>query len=283
MPVSTFTAYPDNGSLASFNDFGSKVSSALQAAGLVKTNDTGQIDWATNTAYPNNVAGVSIGYEIYRFSDTLQDSAPVFLKIEYGSFGNSSISTGFGITIGSGSDGAGNITGIIYSRTTVGTGTAASTRYNSFVSVGAGRIIIGMNINSSNNTFYGVAIERHHDDTGIDIDTGVNVVSVANAGKYSQCCFFSRTSPNRLSGWGCIVPPSGSGALSPDINVYPVRCWTPGEGYPLHSVMAYVSTDFTPGATYSITNYDGISRTYIAVALIAVAYGGTGYAMLRYD
>jgi hypothetical protein len=79
-------------------------------AGLTRTADTGQIaDVNTLTAPATNLIFV---YSVYRFNDSLQGSAPVFFKIEYGKSTKYTVY----VTVGTGSDGAGNITGIIYPR-----------------------------------------------------------------------------------------------------------------------------------------------------------------------
>ena len=68
---------------ADFRAWGLELSNAMQTAGLVKESTvTGQINWATVNA-PGAINTVA-GYEVYRFNDALQATAPVFIKIEYG-------------------------------------------------------------------------------------------------------------------------------------------------------------------------------------------------------
>jgi len=67
---------------AEFRTWGSGIAAALQACGLVKTSDTGQIDWATVTR--PGASHTAAGYEIYRFNDSLQATKPVLIKVEYG-------------------------------------------------------------------------------------------------------------------------------------------------------------------------------------------------------
>jgi hypothetical protein len=67
---------------AAFRAMGVAVNASLAAAGLTQTSDTGQINWTTVTA---PVAGnTDAGYEVWRFSDTLHSTVPIFLKIYYG-------------------------------------------------------------------------------------------------------------------------------------------------------------------------------------------------------
>jgi hypothetical protein len=65
-----------------FRSWGSSISSLLDSAGLVQTSDTGQINWGS-VNHPS-VASSSAGYEIWRFNDSLQSTAPIFIRLEYG-------------------------------------------------------------------------------------------------------------------------------------------------------------------------------------------------------
>lgn len=134
MAVASFTAKAASSTDALLRDWGSKLSAAIQAVGLVKTSDTGQIDW--NTV----VNGSTIrGYEIFRFNDTLQATAPIFLKLEYG---GSNAYVMFKTTVGKGSDGAGNITGILHAAlSTANGGQDETTDYVSYVSSGDGSML----------------------------------------------------------------------------------------------------------------------------------------------
>ncbi len=85
------------------------LSDALTAAGMPKTSDTGQVDWTTVTL---PAVTVYTAYEIRRFNDAEQATEPIFFKIAYG-FTNVSTTSHptVRITVGRGSDGAGNLTG----------------------------------------------------------------------------------------------------------------------------------------------------------------------------
>lgn len=95
---------------AKLRSWGSAISAALVASGLTVTADTGQVNWATVT-HPGAI-NTKAGYEIYRFNDSLQGANPIYFRIDYGTGAPAS---GAGpctwLTVGTGSDGAGNITG----------------------------------------------------------------------------------------------------------------------------------------------------------------------------
>jgi hypothetical protein len=109
MSAANFTVAGDNGNDAGFRAWGSAVSAALAALGFVQTADTGQINWTTVTR-PLAI-NTAQGYEVWRFADTLQATAPIFVKLEYGSGVSAIVTPGLWVTVGTGSNGAGTITG----------------------------------------------------------------------------------------------------------------------------------------------------------------------------
>jgi hypothetical protein len=111
---------------AGFRVIGSNISSNLGSVNpgiLTQTADTGQANWATATR-----AGVP--YEIWKFTDSI---GTLYFKIEYGA-----VSTQFAmfLTIGTGSNGSGTITGILSTREQLNCGNApisTTTPYSSFM------------------------------------------------------------------------------------------------------------------------------------------------------
>jgi len=114
MATNNYSTVIEHSSDATFRAWGSALSAALAAVGLTQTSDTGQIDWATVTRPGTNTAA---GYEIWRFNDTLQATAPIFIKIEYGT-GSLAFAPQAWLTVGTGSDGSGTITGQSSTRST---------------------------------------------------------------------------------------------------------------------------------------------------------------------
>ena len=94
--------------------------------GLTQTADTGQMAVPCVSAVPaiNTLAG----YYVFSFNDTLQGTAPIFLRLD---FGTGSVATLplIEITVGTGSNGAGTITGL---------GSAAINKFGVSVSVAPG-------------------------------------------------------------------------------------------------------------------------------------------------
>lgn len=135
------TIYFDSTTDEAFRLWGSRISQALSACGLIKTADTGQINW-TSVARPvdTSVGEKIIGYEMWRFDDALQATLPVFIKVEYGAgkwYNATRVTQNYNVpvifvTIGTATDGAGNLTGTLTSsRFRVGGGSIYSTNTTS--------------------------------------------------------------------------------------------------------------------------------------------------------
>lgn len=92
---------------AAFREWVGEFSDALDAIGLIQTSDTGQIDIPTAT---RPAISTLAGYQIRRFNDSLQAAAPIFIKFHFGTGSGNSNAPETQITVGTGSDGAGNLT-----------------------------------------------------------------------------------------------------------------------------------------------------------------------------
>lgn len=103
---------------AKFRTWVQAVHDAVAASGMIQTTDTGQINPVT-VARPTAAVTLA-GYEIWRFNDALQNTAPIYVKLSYYTGNNASGNNpSTRVQVGRGSDGAGNLTGL-------NTGTAIS-------------------------------------------------------------------------------------------------------------------------------------------------------------
>jgi hypothetical protein len=123
---------------AGFRAWGSAISTRLATGGLVKVIATGTVNWTTVTK-PATV-GEKTGFEIWCLNDALQATAPVFVRIDYGSKTNTGgLSDGVGIWIQAGTthDGAGTLGGQVTASRYCGVdtveGTIAGVRAQAFV------------------------------------------------------------------------------------------------------------------------------------------------------
>ena len=95
---------------ATFRTWITELSGQLDDVGLTVAADTGQINLATATRPGTNTAA---GYQIRYLNDSLHGSKPLYLKIELGT-GSAASYPAIWITAGSGTNGAGTITGTTY-------------------------------------------------------------------------------------------------------------------------------------------------------------------------
>lgn len=126
MATSTWSTALLHDTDANFRIWGKKISDEFQAmSGLVKTGDTGQVDWTSVlTVRPGTSADG--GYEIYYLNDSLHSTSPIYIRFDFGT-STSTTRPRLRWTIGSGSDGAGVITGTALSAVEICTGQAGPT------------------------------------------------------------------------------------------------------------------------------------------------------------
>jgi hypothetical protein len=166
---------------AEFRAWGSEVSGQLSSVGttsscLTQTADTGQINWVTVNRPGTNTAA---GYEIWQLTDSLGVSAPIYLKIEYGTA--STNQPGMWITVGTGTNGAGTLTGSTSTRMAWHQGsTPGSTvlSYPNYVSNEEGHVGVflkGGSASSSTRPMGFFAVERPCDPDGTMRSDGIVV------------------------------------------------------------------------------------------------------------
>jgi hypothetical protein len=268
MATSTFSAAPINDTDAHFRAWGKGISDALAACGLTKSSDTGQIDWAT-VSKPG--AGSTMqGYEIWKFTDSLQTTAPIYVKIQYGSQSTTN-NPGLVIDIGHASDGAGNLTGITATQRTFGCSGSSSTAYSSFVSSDGGRINIafcpGM---GASFCFY---IERTKDDNGAATGDGIDFVILgANGGTGygSQQYLPAVGAPNPSTpntSFFCASPAAGTGAYGTSIGLFPIFPFIGYAANPSLGALAYFSADIGAGGTLITVTMYGATHTFVTAGL----------------
>lgn len=174
----------DQNSDAGFRAWGSELSARLAAAGLVKTSDTGQINWATAT---RAAANSNAGYEIWRFADTQQGTAPIFFRLDYGS-GSSQNIPRIRLTVGTSTDGAGTITGTAGAVRTISASSGTTTgvsNFPSYLCVVDGYVGLAWKTSGSSSGQYawaGFAICRSCDADGVPDARGALVLYHSNSG-----------------------------------------------------------------------------------------------------
>jgi len=156
----------DTSTDAAWRVWGLAIHNALVALGtLVQTADTGQANWATATR-----AGTA--YEMWRFNDALQSTAPVYIKFLFGTSGSQPQLT---IQATTGTNGAGTLTGngtFAWAANLTFTATAQQYYFSSTTS----RLTMWMEADASHGAGGNGAIwtfERPHDNAGAETGTGI--------------------------------------------------------------------------------------------------------------
>lgn len=280
------TVIPSNSSDALFRTWGSAISAKLLSAGWVKTSDTGQINWVTVTA----PAGVSTaqGYEIWRMADTLQSVAPIFLKIEFGSFTVALGNPAIWITIGTGSNGSGTLTGPVLARRTVGCNLTA-TLVNWYWSGDTHRFCFAIS-GAAGNTSLVFSIERILDNTGALTSEGATLI-VRTGGAWEQIVWSVLTGPYTAA-WETslgALPPTVApwGVYGTEVSMYPIYhhkgVYLP---YGMNG-FAYFDATLTAGSPVTFTVY-GAVHTFMPLGTTGFAAAfrtnlGTSAYMMRYE
>ncbi len=275
MTTQAFTSVIDHSSDAGFRAWAQELSNALVAAGLVRAADTGQINFSTVTRPGTNTAG---GYEIMRFNDSLQATAPIFLKIEYGT-GSSAANPQCWITVGTGSTGSGTLTGQTSTRTPWTFGSAlysTVTAYPSYVCVAPGHVGVAWKLGAySGNAGFGfLAIVRTHDTAGAPTGTGFVVYFSPTSGivlnsQSVRTAVTAATYPVTTS--NCIIPGQPLASLvGSSIQVYANFAISP-QVWTLPTLASVILTEAPPNTTLSVAMVGSTPRTLLSIG------GGSGF------
>lgn len=150
---------------------------SLIAAGATQTSDTGQINTTTVTK-PVSTNTYSSAGAMFRFSDTLQATKPVFIKFTFG-VGSVATNIRIGMQVGTATDGAGSLTGVQVSAALGDVG--ANTGASFYASCGTDRLAfhwLGASPSGSGTCVIG----RTKTEAGADASDGVMIYRSGNAG-----------------------------------------------------------------------------------------------------
>lgn len=262
---------------ATFRLRGKQLSDAYVAMGLVRRTsgeDSGQIDWAT-VMWP--VAGTSAGYEIFRFADTLQATAPVLIKITWGSPSYRDKIRQI-VQVGVATDGAGTFLGL---KTTARTLNDESSYIPSicYISGSTNRLCAWMSVQYVDaNRAHMFAIERTHDAAGNDTAEGVLWLVYSNAEA-------ALTNIGALSFVGgeigvetklsCLLPSVGSGSIGTQTSVYPIFAAPVTFPNPMLNHVVMFQNNCTGGVPVLVSLL-GASRLYLPLYT-----GGSDYNFMK--
>lgn len=282
---SSYTVFNDHTSDANFRIWGKAISDNMTAVGLTQTSDTGQINWATVVRAGTNS---NAGYEIRAFSDTLQSTRPVYIRIDFGT-GSSTSSPRLQWSVGTGTNGAGTLTGVILATVTdtmFATGAGSTTNYTSLMYCDGSSFAWFHNIDytgaPTSTTPGWFMIERSRDSSGTATSEGVwwfykaYSTSIGNFAVYP----WSGQSWTATGSHPCFMHPkpinSSSSSLNDGTNTYLASFATVGTDTRWYSKMliSYAWADFAQATTFTATHL-GTSRTFKAVGLGSFSCRGT--------
>lgn len=269
MTTSLYSTTWEHTSDATFRDWGSALSAAFLAVGLTQTADTGQINWTTVTRPGTNTAA---GYEIYTFSDTLNATKPVYMKIEYGTTANTSM-PGMWATVGTGSNGAGTITGTVSARQQLSTNAnigSTVTSYPTYVCYKDGHFAFALKVGSANTTQAHaiMCVTRTSDSAGADSGDGIAFyygITRTSALSQQPISFLTSTAYTAHTQYslrvGAVTSSSFGGS---NFQVYKHFTITP-QCTPLIGIASVLTAELGAGATFSLALVGATARTYLGL------------------
>jgi hypothetical protein len=292
MTTATTTVIMSNSSNANFRAWGSWMSSTLTTLGFPKTADTGQVDWTTVTA--PGAGSTSSGYEIRTFNDSLQSTSAVYFKLEWGSGTNASTPQMW-ITVGSGSDGAGTITGsATVARATITNGAFVATSslttpsYAFADSAGTGfAFAMWPSGDTSSNAGWVFGLERWRDSSGSALSAGVTCYqscsgnSAGTAAFQRTICYLGGATQASGATTMLVLVPNTSYTnaafftASQGTTLYPQPVWSAWHQRlygPSQLFLALGQSDVSSGSTFSVNHY-GTSRTFLSLGPGHATYG----------
>lgn len=245
---------------ADFRAWGSGLAAQFAAMGLVKTADTGQIDWTTALRPATN--GFA-GYEMWRFNDALQTTKPVFVKVEYG-IGGGADRPGLRVQVATGTNGAGVLTGQLGTQRSMQSGASktAGATLASYCSGGQNRLNLVTNLDPSTATFaMGLFIERTKGTDGVVTGDGIVTFTISNnsSGTYQVIPFAGSipavSTANMAIGFDGMASAAGAlVALNPTMAAVGKALFA--------SWLVYKHADIGELATFTLNHLGGL-RTYM--------------------
>lgn len=194
---------------ATFRAWGLDLSTLFDTIGFTQSGDSGQINWVTVTRPGVSTSG---GYEIRYLDDSLHGTAPIYVKLEFGT-GNNAAYPALWITVGTGTDGAGTITGTVFARELCRNSNSALastvTAYPTYACLTEGAVWFALKA-GARNYVTGWALLRTNDATGAPDGRGVviyrgpnnNSHYAAQASVYVFATGYAKSSTDAMSVYG---------------------------------------------------------------------------------
>lgn len=285
-----YVAYtPDTTTLRAWGAAVSGGFDAITEVELVYSN----VNWTTITS-PGTGTGVSYGYEVYRFTDTLQASVPVFFSVVYGSdTGLSYAEPSISIIVGSSYSGSGPLTGHVTLTCYAANSQLGSTSTRTLYLSSDGH---GIAISYGHAFFYRggqFVIDRFRSSLGAPLAAGW--AALGGRAGYSKTCFYDSASDTAsVKSLNARWPAVGIVGLTGSSTTYDVQGnaniltnWgsTRNGTYPLKMSLTYYYNDFPPTPGNFDIDFLGTTRNYKRTGLgqYLVSGSGSGYSHTYYN
>lgn len=272
MATQFWSTVMDQNTDAGFRAWGAELNARLAAAGLVQTADTGQVNWATvaRAAIASNA-----GFEIWRFNDAMQATAPIFLRLDYGS-GSAQNIPRIRLTVGTSTNGAGTLGGAataVRTVTAISGSTTGLANYPSYVCVASGFCGLAWKTTGSTSSYAwgGFMICRSCDTDGVPDARGCFIDYHSNSGNAnsdmtSQSVRFTATAivyPQQSIMQPIYVPGNVSSSMvGADFQIYLAWMINP-QVLPVFGLCGAFPAELSKGVTATTTLVGGAPRTYI--------------------
>ena len=281
---------------ATFREWGLELNTKLAAAGLIQTADTGQVNWVTVTRPGTNTEG---GFEVWRMADVQQATAPVYFRIGYGT-GSAATNPRLQVTVGTGTDGAGTLTGTAL--TTIRSfhgrgGQSTDTPRQSYLCVAEGFVGLNWKIGATNTEGL-FAFCRTCSSSGVPTAVGGMVVWGSGVGlaltatqalrfAATAAAYTAQTSTASSTALGLNPQLPISTLVGADLQAMIGWTITPAAA-PLFGLCGVLDAEVAVGNTFAATSVGGTPRTYIGLsptagpfgAVSTASAGGVKFAML---
>jgi len=258
----------------------------ITAAGWTKAADTGQINWTTVTAPATT--NTAAGFEIWQTEDV---DTTWYLKIEYGS-GSTATYPAIWVTLGSGTNGTGTLTGQVSSRLAIASGAtdAANTSSCAFAG-GTAWFATAMFYDKSAAQTFGFMVERLKNADGSEADTGMVLHGWCTGHRYHQLVPKTGTvwavndSTTNSPSFPMMTPPYGltTAVAGVKVGINTLHPWSQIHWPAILGGVVYFTSvpDVSNYATFAVTRY-GNSHTYLSLG--SYSSSGTNMALaIRYE
>lgn len=258
----------NSGDNTAFRAYGTAIANAFANAGWVGVDTNSSVNWTTVVANGSANATQVNAFEVWRMDDALQNTTPVFVKLEYMTVPVANYPT-FRLTVGAGTDGVGNLTGPKSPNTAVCV-VANTQSFPSFFCGDTNRIIMQLfnkTTKGSSNAAILLSIERTHDANENDTSDGVLVIfggkGIATTSTYTQYFW------NSLTGYtleeaevGIFLPDGYYGGNGNVVYLYPIYLSRGDFCNPSLNALVVSTYNATIGSSFTITHY-GSQHTYL--------------------